>query len=273
MPCSDGIRFKPLNWLRSITLVLLLLNFSIAVMLSLLFTSQFVHSTDESGSGIERGTLVMLALAIPLTTILTSFIMVSITKAWKYLIDVHIVQHGISGLKTTHTPMLSKMLISQVCSGIPLPPDSDSSIQLDTEEVSSSRILPGENAFEGEGEEEEEEEEESEPDTTEISHKLLKQQFKFTKRTIGSTDIIAGMYIGFLLFILCIGICFAYLHSTSMTLYKVLDITLVGVASVVLDYLLIRPLVIAVSYACSFCKRKEKETGMKGSLLEKPHTE
>lgn len=106
MPCSDVVQFKPMEWVRSATFNLLFLNLTIAYMLSLAFTSYFAETRDEKGSAIERKTYAWFGLAIPLTSILTSIIVVSISKIWKWLIDYHLVLHQLTGKKGDHGTIL-----------------------------------------------------------------------------------------------------------------------------------------------------------------------
>lgn len=106
MPCSDVVQFKPMEWVRSATFNLLFLNLTIAYMLSLAFTSYFAETRDEKGSAIERKTYAWFGLVIPLTSILTSIIIVSISKIWKWLIDYHLVLHQLTGKKGDHGTIL-----------------------------------------------------------------------------------------------------------------------------------------------------------------------
>lgn len=61
------------------------------------------------------------------------------------------------------------------------------------------------------------------------------------------TDIIFIIFGGMAVYIFCISLCFIYMQQTNVTYLKIAEITAACIISVLLDYVILRPVVIAFS--------------------------
>lgn len=75
----------------------------------------------------------------------------------------------------------------------------------------------------------------------------MQRQFKFTNRVVNYTDITFVIFGGMVVYIFCMGLCFIFMQQTNVTYFKMAEITGVCLISVLMDYVLFRPFVIAFS--------------------------